>query len=128
MVTGDLNDGAGFDYFERHYLTHNVAGLIAGSPFAPRRMLRHAFIDTMDKDLNFTAIFDDFVDEIQDRKVLLDHIFVSPGLFWTPNGDRNATGTIEHQAFEAEIDAGAPAGSRQREPSDHRPVSVSLEI
>lgn len=128
IVTGDLNDGPGADYFERLYLTHNVAGMIAGSPFSPQRMLRHAFIDIMAKELNFTCSFDNFVEEIDDQPLLLDHIFLSPSLFWTANGDRNATGLIEHQAFEDEEDPAAPQDSRQRWPSDHRPQSVTLEV
>ena len=74
VITGDFNDGPGLDYFEKRYLTHNVAGLIAGSPYEPQRMLRHAFVDLMPKEKNFTAEFFDFVDG-KDRKVLLDHIF-----------------------------------------------------
>ena len=128
VVTGDMNDGPGTDYFERHYLTHNLAGMIAGSPFQPRRMLRHAFIDVMAKEDNYTAIFDDFIDEIRDRKILLDHIFVSPSLYWGADGSVSARGTIEHDAFEAGIDANAPAHSRQRMPSDHRPQSVTLTL
>lgn len=128
VVTGDFNDGPGTDYFERHYLTHNVAGMIAGSPFAPRRMLRHAFIDVMEKEKNYTVVFDDFIDEIRNRKILLDHIFVSPSLYWGADGAVSAEGTVEHAVFEAGIDAGAPAGSRQRMPSDHRPQSVTLEV
>ena len=128
IVTGDYNDGPGLDYFERRYLTHNVAGLIAGSPFQPQFMLRHAFIDLMAKELNFTAIFDDFVDDIQNRKILLDHIFVSASLFWNADGSRNAQGLIEHDVFNAEIDDSAEPHSRQHLPSDHRPQSVTLEV
>ena len=128
VVTGDLNDGPGLDNFESRFLTHNVAGLIAGSSFQPRRMLRHAFIDIMEKERNYTAIFDDFIDGIDGRKILLDHIFVSASLFWKSDGSRNAAGVIEHDVFDAGIDTGAPVGSRQRLPSDHRPQSVSLEI
>jgi len=47
VVTGDLNDGPGLDYFERSYLTHNIADQIGGSPNspppanAPPRLHRH---------------------------------------------------------------------------------------
>ena len=128
IVTGDLNDGPGLDFFERRYLTHNVAGMIAGSPFQPGRMLRHAFVDTVAKEQNFTAIFDDFIDEIDNRKVLLDHILVSARLFWKQDGSRNANGTIEHELFDEQIDGNAAEGSRQHLPSDHRPQSVTLDV
>ena len=124
-VAGDLNDGPGTDYFERRYLTHNLVAMLAGSPFHPRRMLRHAFIDAVDKELNYTAVFDDFVDGIDDRKLLLDHILLSPALHWL-GGDTPAAGVIEHAAFEAQIDEDATG--RQRLPSDHRPQSVVLPV
>jgi len=88
-------------------------------------MLRHAFIDTMDKDKNYTAIFDDFVDNVTNRKILLDHIFVSPSLFWKSNGDRNAEGLIEHEIFDQNCDQGH---GRQAHPSDHRPQTVTLDV
>ena len=127
IVTGDLNDGPGLDYFERHFLTHNVAGLIAGGPFQPRRMLRHAFVDLMPKEQNYTAIFDDFIDCIEGRKVLLDHILVSASLYWADNGTRNAIGLIEHEIFDANIDE-SHADSREHLPSDHRPQSATLSV
>lgn len=121
IVAGDLNDGPGSDYFERHYLTHNVAGMIAGSPFDPPRMFRHGFIDREARERNFTAIFDDFIDDIDNRPILLDHIFCSPGIYWDL-----ADGRVEHEVYEAQVDAASPAGSRQHLPSDHRPQSVSF--
>lgn len=126
LVLGDMNDGPGTDFFERFYLTHNVVGMVAGSPFHPQRMLRHAFIDTMDKELNFTAIFDDFIDGIDNRHILLDHILLSPALYWLGQETPAIHGRIEHEAFEAQIDH--QAESRQRFPSDHRPQSVTLPI
>lgn len=122
IVAGDLNDGPGVDFFEERYLIHNVVAVVSGNPFNPRRMLRHAFIDRELKERNFTARFDDFIDGIPDRPLLLDHILLSPSLYW--GALRNAR--IEHEAFEAAID---PAGrSRMHLPSDHRPQSASLEF
>ena len=125
VVTGDLNDGPGLDYFERRFLTHNVAGLIAGSPYVPQRMLRHVFVDTMDKALNYTAEFHDFVDGVN-KKVLLDHIFVSPSLFWTGT-NRTTVGKIEHDIFNAGSKPSA-LGDREKLPSDHRPQTTTMRI
>ena len=119
VVCGDCNDGPGNDYFERHYLTHNLVAALGGNAFVPQLMFRHGFIDKVRKEDNYTAIFDDFVDEIPNRKILLDHILVSPGLYWNLEN-----GVIEHVAYEAEIDTGATA--RQRLPSDHRPQSITF--
>lgn len=122
IVAGDLNDGPGTDFFETRYLINNVVGVLSGNPFNPRRMLRHAFIDRMLKAENFTARFDDFVDDIPDRPLLLDHILLSPSLHW--GALRNAT--IEHAAWSAGCLAGA--GGRDAVPSDHRPQSAHFEL
>jgi endonuclease/exonuclease/phosphatase family metal-dependent hydrolase len=122
VVCGDLNDGPGSDYFEQHYLTHNLAAAaLAGNPFRPQQMFRHGFIDRVDKADNYTAVLDDFIDEVNDRRILLDHILLSPGLYWSL-----ADGTVEHAVFEAQIDPAAAPGSRQHLPSDHRPQSVTF--
>ena len=120
-VLGDMNDGPGVDFFEARYLINNVVAIVAGNPFNPRRMLRHAFIDRELKERNFTARFDDFIDNITDRPLLLDHILLSPTLYW--GGLRSAR--IEHEAFEA---ATASGTGRDDRPSDHRPQSVTLEF
>jgi hypothetical protein len=60
------------------------------------------------------------------RHVLLDHILLAPGLL-ADNGLRvvAGTGTVEHAAYEALL---VNQGSkRQDRPSDHRPVSVTLQ-
>ena len=110
IVTGDLNDGPGADYFERLYLTHNVAGMIAGSPFAPQRMLRHAFIDIRAKEPELYRALRQL--RRRDRRSAApvgSRFPPSPSLFWNANnGDRNAIGLIEHQAFEDEEDPTAP--------------------
>ncbi|MEO1018579.1 MAG: endonuclease/exonuclease/phosphatase family protein, partial [Pseudomonadota bacterium] len=121
IVMGDFNDGPDLDIFEAQYLTHNVAGLIAGSPYQPQHMLRHTFVDLMDAERNFTAEFFDFVIG-EDRKVLLDHIFVSASLYWTGEA-RTATGQIEHEIWERAVRQDLP-GERERLPSDHRPQSA----
>lgn len=119
VVCGDFNDGPGTDYFERLYLSHNLVAAVAGNPFAPRRMFRHGFADRMPMADNYTAVFNDFIDEIPNRRVLLDHILVSPGLYWNFNN-----GVIDHQAFQAGVDMTKP-GHREQLPSDHRPQWVS---
>lgn len=122
IVLGDLNDGPGVDFFEENYLIHNVVTVVSGSPFNPRRMLRHAFIDRELKERNWTARFDDFVDNIADRPLLLDHILLSPALNWGPF--RNAR--IEHEAFEEQLRPDLPG--RARAPSDHRPQTADFDV
>ncbi|MBY5163268.1 endonuclease/exonuclease/phosphatase family protein [Salsipaludibacter albus] len=121
VVAGDLNDGPGFDYFERHYLTHGVADLVLGSVFRSETQYRHAVVDRYPADLAWTAIFDDFVDEIPDRRVLLDHVMVSPSLV-----ARLGDAGIAHDAWEAAIDPSRPVEDRDHVASDHRPVVADL--
>jgi predicted extracellular nuclease len=121
VVCGDFNDGPGLDYFERHYLTHGVADLILGSIYYPELQFRHALIGRAAADKLFTSIFDDFVDEIPDRKLLLDHVVVSPALV-----QRITSARVCHQEYEAQEDSSRPKGARDRLPSDHRPVLVDF--
>jgi endonuclease/exonuclease/phosphatase family metal-dependent hydrolase len=119
IVTGDFNDGPGIDYFERRYLTHNVTDILLGSTYYPNRIFNHAFLGRVPEEERFTAIFDDFVDDISDRPILLDHILVSPAL--SPSIQNSG---IAHQEYQAGTDDNA--SGRQRHVSDHRPVFLDL--
>lgn len=118
-VTGDFNDGPGNDYFERHYLTHNVTDILLGSTYYPSRMFKHTFIEKVPDNERFTAIFDDFVDDIPNRPILLDHILVSPALSL-----KIQDSGIAHQTYEDGIDNNETG--RQKHVSDHRPVFLDL--
>ena len=120
IVTGDWNDGPGNDYFERNYLTHNITDIILGSTFYPKLLFRHALLDKVPHDELYTAIFDDFIDDIDNRKILLDHIVASPAL---ANGIIN--GGVCHQEYENAINHQATT-DREKFPSDHRPVFIEL--
>ena len=119
IVTGDFNDGPGFDYFERRYLTHNVTDILLGSTYYPNRIFNHAFLGRVPEEERFTAKFDDFVDDITDRPILLDHILVSPALSTSIQNSG-----IAHQEYQAGTDDNA--SGRQRHVSDHRPVFLDL--
>lgn len=119
-ITGDFNDGPGYDFFERLYLTHGVADIMQGSLFRPGWQYKHVLIGNVPVNELFTALFYDFVDDI-DRKLLLDHILISPSL---QNRFKNAT--IAHSEFEAQVLTSYAVGSRDRSPSDHRPVVVDI--
>lgn len=119
IVCGDFNDGPGSDFFERLYLTHNLVAAVSGNPFTPNRMFRHGFADRMSDDDNYTAIFDDFIDEIPARHILLDHILVSPGLTAVLTDGR-----IDHEAYNNGKDM-TKDGHREKLPSDHRPSWIT---
>jgi Endonuclease/Exonuclease/phosphatase family len=125
IVLGDLNDGPGMDYFEERYLAHNVTDILVGSAFEPERTFAHAQHD-VSPDKRFTAIFDDFVPTLQKgKKLLLDHILLSPG-FDSSGGLRRkrGSGTVHHAEYEAQLKN--QGKKREDRPSDHRPVSVLL--
>jgi len=119
VVTGDFNDGPGIDYFEKRYLTHNVTDILLGSTYYPDFLFRHAFLERIPEDRRYTAIFDDFIDDIKERHLLLDHILVSPIL-----SSRIEDSGIAHQEYNAGTDNSA--SGRQKYVSDHRPVYVDL--
>jgi len=119
IVTGDWNDGPGPDFFERQYLTHNIADIVLGSTFYPDLIFRHPVLERVPSTALFTARFDDFVDDIPDRPLLLDHFAVSPGLY----GDIRDAG-IAHAEYERELDGSGAA--RTQRASDHRPIWLTL--
>ena len=119
VVTGDFNDGPGADFFERSYLTHNVADIVLGSVFYPSLIFSHPIMERVATPALFTARFDDFIDQVQDRPLLLDHLLVSPSLA----SDIQDAG-IAHQEYEAEINGNGTA--REDRPSDHRPVWAEI--
>ncbi|HEU5253077.1 MAG TPA: endonuclease/exonuclease/phosphatase family protein [Solirubrobacterales bacterium] len=124
IVLGDLNDGPGLDYFEDLYLTHNVTDIIAGSVFAPELAFAHAQHD-VPADKRFTAEFEDFVPEPAMKRLLLDHVMVSPGLLGA-NGLRkvDGSGAVYHAEYDAHVSGNGD--DRNDRPTDHRPVGVDL--
>jgi endonuclease/exonuclease/phosphatase family metal-dependent hydrolase len=123
IVMGDMNDGPGLDFFESTFLTHNVIDILFGSQLKPEWTFRHAQHDMPEGD-RYTAVFDDFVESINDKHVLLDHILLSPGL--TAGGLRKVaeSGAVHHNEYSAQVVNGG--AHREDRPSDHRPVSVRL--
>lgn len=121
VVTGDFNDGPGMDFFERNYLTHGVADILLGSCYHPERQYLHVLIGSIPSQELFTARFDDFIDNINDRPILLDHVLVSPIL-----QGRYAGARVAHAEYNAQEDTTRPAEGRDRFPSDHRPVVVDI--
>ena len=119
VVTGDLNDGPGLDYFESRFLTHNVIDILLGSVFRAEQIFEHAFVARTPQAQRFTARFDDYVSNINDRPLLLDHIVVSPAL----RGLISDAGIL-HLPYEAH--SPNPNGARHERVSDHRPVFVQF--
>lgn len=126
VVLGDMNDGPGRDFFEQKYLTHNLTDIILGSTFYPERMFTHALGDVSGAD-RFTAIFDDFVTDENNKKLLLDHILYSPNANTTSGAFQIKTdsGKVDHQIFDNQT--ANLNGKRDERPSDHKPISMILK-
>ena len=119
LLTGDLNDGPGFDFFERQFLTHNLVDLIFGSILQPDGRLSHPLIQT-GRPRPASAFFDDFIDGIDNKPLLLDHIGLSSALTeWL------VIARVADEEFNTEIRSNV-SNERERLPSDHRPLFAEL--
>jgi len=103
----------------KRYLTHNVTDILLGSTYYPNLLFKHAFLERVPEHQRYTAIFDDFIDDIPGRHVLLNHILISPAL-----SSRIEDSGIAHQEYNAGTDNNA--SGRQKYVSDHRPVYIDL--
>ncbi len=70
-----------------------------GSAFQPEWVFAHAQHD-LQAAQRYTAVFDDFVDNVKDKRMLLDHVLISPGLL-TNQGLRKVphSGTVHHGEY-----------------------------
>jgi hypothetical protein len=126
VVLGDFNDGPGRDLFEQQYLAHNVTDLLIGSPYRPETLFAHALVDEP-ADRRFSAVFDDFVTEEPQKRLLLDHVVLSPAMAAgaAPVRKVDRSGRVEHDAW-----AGRRTGDgsrRDERATDHRPATVVVE-
>ena len=132
IVVGDLNDGPGRDLFERFYFYHNLVDVLLGTLMEPDLLLYHVLSYVPETD-RYTAVFDDFVEGIDDNKIQLDHILCSPALARKANGllYQDVTAKVERQAWMNHSaipeDKDDPSFRRADRPSDHRPLSVQIK-
>jgi len=119
VITGDLNDGPGSDFFEENFLPHSVVDRVFGSVFHRNRQLTHVLLHGDSTD--FTAQFFDFIAG-HTRDLILDHIGISRGVTdnWTWQG------RVAVMEYESQIVNDNSLRERDRKPSDHRPVVVDL--
>ena len=76
IILGDMNDGPGKEYFEKYLLDMDITSELLGSIYFPKNI----FSTTLDPDNDYSVIFDDFVSNMPNRKILLDRILISPSL------------------------------------------------
>jgi hypothetical protein len=75
----------------------------------------------------YTAVFDDVVTGEAGKRVLLDHVLVSPGLV-RETGLRKVYDSGRARRHEYREAVAGDGSRRQDRPSDHRPVSVELRF
>jgi endonuclease/exonuclease/phosphatase family metal-dependent hydrolase len=116
VILGDMNDGPGKEYFEKFLLGMDITGELLGNVYYPKNIFR----TTLDPDKDYTVIFDDFVENEPNKKILLDRILISPSFISSPDAAR-----VEHNAYDSQV---TDPESREGRPSDHRPVSIDLDL
>lgn len=141
IVCGDLNDGVGKEFFERQFLFFDLISNIQGNVFRAGQFMNHALFDYKEE-LRWSTEFNDrielwarqnhkdykMIDTGVDsaKKQLIDHILFTQAFV---NGSGNPkinpkAGKVEHTIHE-KINAGL---SKTRRTSDHRPISVKIEL
>lgn len=124
IVTGDMNDGAGMDYFEEYYLLSDCIHVLLGSAYYKKKIL-HALLAQpcwVDPGLQWTVVYNDYVDGNPHKRSLLDHIFVSEEL-----ESLVVRAEVEHLIYNDHVMDPHPT-RRDQYPSDHRPVYVDIEF
>jgi hypothetical protein len=113
---GDVNDGPGKEYFENYMLGMDITSELLGNTYHPSNIFSH----TLDLQNDYTAIFDDYVDNISNKKILLDRILVSPSL-----RSKVTSSNVEYQKYDTLVNNPQRKDGR---PTDHRPVTLELEL
>lgn len=126
LVMGDLNDGPLAKDMEREFLIHNIIDELVGSVMTPSLIMRHA----MKPSTLETATTTEFPDPFEDNqivRILIDHLFVSPGIWRGTSAFSLVEDScqVEEQSYQQFTDDAH--GDRQLRPSDHRPISAELE-
>lgn len=124
VVMGDINDGAGMDYYERRF-SRSAVELLMGDPWEPEIQLKHVLNKPKIGSKGWTPYSSDFRDTITEFtvNVLIDHILVSRNVgvsdatVWNPHLKSNDNNTDIHDV-EDDLDSAA----------DHYPVMATLDM
>jgi endonuclease/exonuclease/phosphatase family metal-dependent hydrolase len=118
VVAGDFNDGPGIGFFEQFYGILNPLDALLGSSFYGTKTLYPLL--GYPSDTVFTCEFDDYVDNVRCKRVLLDHVFVSNSL------RKKGTAVVAHKEYQDALSNGGR--DRQDRASDHRGVIVDFDL
>jgi len=125
VVSGDMNDGPGMDFFEEYYLLFDSVDVLMGNSFHRNTMLHPVlnqkhFVAPEDQ---YSCVFTDYVDNIKEKKVMLDHIFISDVLL-----KATIQATFPHLLWEKYATGVDGYRPRQEYLSDHRPCFADFAI
>ena len=115
LIIGDVNDGPGTEFFESFMLGMDITSALLGNTYYPDKIFSHLLNDN-----DFTAIFDDYVDNVSNRKILLDRALVSPTI--RPSVQ---SCVVEYDKYDSLVE---DPDRRDGRPTDHRPVTVTLTL
>jgi len=96
-----------------------------GSPFFAKKLLHATLLEhsTLEEDDQlYTVVFNDFVDKVKEKRVLLDHILIS-----TPLNNHVTSVGIAHDLFK-EFSANTNSPKRADRVSDHIPVFTDFSV
>lgn len=124
LVMGDINDGAGMDYYERRF-ARSAVEILMGDPWEPELQLKHVLPKPKIGKYGWTPYSSDFKDTLTEYKVnvLIDHILVSRrtkvsnAFVWNPLLKENKT-NVDIQLVEDELKTAA----------DHYPVMATVNV
>ena len=123
ILMGDLNDGPGRRYFEKHFFFQDMIDVIIGTLMSPEKFMKHAFADYDERE-RYTSEFSDWLNPNISDKLLLDHILLSPSFFDSDSElvlEKNSA-IIDHQKYDDHFDD----DEKKDRPSDHRVASVHI--
>ena len=129
MVLGDFNDGPLAEEMEREFLIHNIIDEVVGSIMAPQAVLTHG----MTPDVIASSATTRFRNPMKNGELteeLIDHMVVSNGLLDGASGytfDQSSC-AVDTAEYEAENDEPDDHEDRQLRPSDHLPVSATINF
>lgn len=124
VVMGDINDGAGMDYYERRF-SRSAVELLMGDPWMPESQMKHVLQKPKIGKYGWDPYSSDFTDRLTNYRVnvLIDHIVVtnqtkvSDAAVWNPKLKTNRNNT-DIQSIKDELNKAA----------DHYPVMATLDM
>jgi len=125
---GDMNDGPYAETLENEFMIHNILDELCGTMLYPDYHFRHAMQPAALRTAASTR-FEDALNEGCIIEELIDHVVVSPAI-WQGTGHFRLLPNscqVESAVWQAACADQGPDDKREFRPSDHKPVSFTVE-